>query len=1788
MWGASATLDRDRPERLDISQTPFSESKFKISDKLNHNVEGLEMLARGPTYDGGASLNGSGNSTAAMHQNGSYNGANSLNGSNGLNGANGLTSNAEESKVPSRQGSFVKRERVEASFKLEKLGGVPSNDGAVKSMSAVFASDEFAVKSFHSKMLESISRAAPACSAPSTHVASLIPTLEVKLPEVSLLDDVPLSLQGYFKFWCNTICHGTLQNQIAGYNDGTYQYIHDIGNLLGATNLSYLRVKNFDMDGGQDVNPILDNHSADIPDVDTSLTEMVLSFSKSMNDVGLFETKPAHPKGKKRRRKDIPIAEDPALPTVAPTLTPPTPTTQIVSADIRKTVESAGAVSNLLSESSSDEFTPDLYQKIVSANRHIEKVLEKQLHAEFLDTFAADDEDVVIRLLGCLESLIKDREFLDPCWNPSTEVQDDDVFGKMSRDLELNIWACDESLMAMMLLICLLKSETVSRKFPGETIILLLLQFLKTRIEDFLLNITNYAHNLCLFRLDLAENFQDQIIVMAYSMALSPFFVEVTTFGNEIGIPKLQRHCIKVVMSIFSKYPAHRQLIMERLLGILCELRLQRKPLDNIEELSLEIDNSPSDPETIALARSNLEASNTCSAYILKYLLSRAFPPNDSGKGEKKGRKSIGVEIEGEFRVTLDGFVKDCLDLVADVEWPAAIMIANVYSQMMRQALEEKSDTGLKLFALDWFGDCIGKIRRVTQTSRDAMAHLNFTPSVSFEELQMELGCSEWNGESSVRKIGIVHEAEDVVLNCLELCDLQEYPIKAASAFFISMWMQRFSALAGSANSAESPWMKELSQCYITIAIIVDVFLHEKGVGMPSLPNQKRSLSLSDGVKPDHNIGRALVYLSSSRSQFFGSSEYFLSLILSALRIDIISVRSRAVRALGDISSADASVLARSQLMNFVNELMCDSSTSVRDSTVQLLGGLLTANISEEVIDRYYPMLLPRILDVGPSVRKRTLKLVKDMYDSEYKIAVSAAGSAACRIIDDEDAVKDLALKCLSGMWLCGLRSGKSFDADIITDETEQIVLREGCFKTLGAGDKQDIILRVYVMMDTVQQIGSASLLEECMGRMVKGQTSKSSKRDSLALMSLLTECVAEQVLLQEENASNPNEDHNLNHHTCNPNNTKLTEPSHNPHNPITPSKEGIDDARIMDDKIVCSAANILMRTVPVAVNLDAALVNRIELDLIGMLSNRSHKVLSAVVPCLCVLVDAVSKNYAKLIRVLKTCYETLRKVLPQVNGSSAPPSNILRNVARSLVISSYILRNFDFDAKLSCFTATDFSVFGPEGKSVAVAVYEIILAYASPKLPLIMSYALQALGHVFSRYPRIMLRDDARCLMDNVFNSGGQNQKIDLIKVFEEFLSSEQSKIETKKTGDESGIDLQVLVGNAEEMGDAGVSSQLMQLYLDRVLGCMLSKDMGISAAAFNVVALILEQGLVHPLNCMPSLVAMQAHPDPMVHERAYEIYETLVSKHDSFIHTRNAECVHRMFTYLQTLHVPVNLFQKTEIVWIPGYNTTAVLDRFYSNIPFKKGRRMEFLMTMVKGVEAGELVFARFLCENLGGLEYKTLEEVLHVMYCVDLSVGVSGEDVYVEVGEVLEKWSLEGVNAFEPETLFSLSTRCSKTAMLFCLKSHLSALYGVPESKCRKYSPTAAKQGDKAKTLQRVMGVSAAIKWDRFGFDPTEVMTEVMSLMGVFEKFKEFMEKDFFVAREGLSDLEGSDGGENGVVPDNDDGGVQNLPVKRRASTGGAKSKPKKAQRRASEVDRRRKSEDGVRGKKRKGVE
>lgn len=89
------------------------------------------------------------------------------------------------------------------------------------------------------------------------------------------------------------------------------------------------------------------------------------------------------------------------------------------------------------------------------------------------------------------------------------------------------------------------------------------------------------------------------------------------------------------------------------------------------------------------------------------------------------------------------------------------------------------------------------------------------------------------------------------------------------------------------------------------------------------------------------------------------------------------------------------------------------------------------------------------------------------------------------------------------------------------------------------------------------------------------------------------------------------------------------------------------------------------------------------------------------------------------------------------------------------------------------------------------------------------------------------------------------------------------------------------------------------MQRYLDQVLEAALSPASTNQGAAVDVLSFTIKQGLAHPLQSFPVIIALETSPVTSLSNRATALHSILQGKHASLINTRYIVSARASFEY-------------------------------------------------------------------------------------------------------------------------------------------------------------------------------------------------------------------------------------------------------------------------------------------------
>ncbi|RVW30416.1 Sister chromatid cohesion protein SCC2 [Vitis vinifera] len=152
-------------------------------------------------------------------------------------------------------------------------------------------------------------------------------------------------------------------------------------------------------------------------------------------------------------------------------------------------------------------------------------------------------------------------------------------------------------------------------------------------------------------------------------------------------------------------------------------------------------------------------------------------------------------------------------------------------------------------------------------------------------------------------------------------------------------------------------------------------------------------------------------------NSFSRGFDKILHLLLASLRENSPVIRAKALRAVSIIVEADPEVLCEKRVQVAVEGRFCDSAISVREAALELVGRHIASH--PDVGLKYFEKVAERIKDTGVSVRKRAIKIIRDMCTSNANFSefTSACNEIISRVSDEESSIQDLVCKTFYEFW---------------------------------------------------------------------------------------------------------------------------------------------------------------------------------------------------------------------------------------------------------------------------------------------------------------------------------------------------------------------------------------------------------------------------------------------------------------------------------------------------------------------------------------------------------------------------------------------------------------------------------------------------------------------------------------------------------------------------------------------------------------------------------------------------
>ncbi|KAL3526568.1 hypothetical protein ACH5RR_011224 [Cinchona calisaya] len=801
-------------------------------------------------------------------------------------------------------------------------------------------------------------------------------------------------------------------------------------------------------------------------------------------------------------------------------------------------------------------------------------------------------------------------------------------------------------------------------------------------------------------------------------------------------------------------------------------------------------------------------------------------------------------------------------------------------------------------------------------------------------------------------------------------------------------------------------------------------------------------------------------------SSFSRGFDKILQVLLASLRENSPVIRAKALRAVSIIVEADPEVLRDKLVQTAVEGRFCDSAISVREAALELVGRHIASH--PDVGLQYFEKVAERIKDTGVSVRKRAIRIIRDMCTSNPNFAefTTACIEIISRVNDEESSIQDLVSKTFYEFWFeepSGTQrhhfgDGSSVPLEV-TKKTEQIVemlIRVHGYQPLVAIIKRNLALDFFPQSAKAVGINPVSL---------------ASVRRRCELM---CKCLLEKILLVTETSSEEGDSRMfpyvlLLHAFCVVDPMLCAPASDSSQFVVTlqPYLKSQTDTRVAA-QLLESIIFIIDSVLPLLRKLPPNVVEELEQDLKQMIVRHSFlTVVHACIKCLC----SVSKVAGKGANLVKYLIQLFFKRLDALGFDNN------QQVGRSLFCLGLLIR---YGSPLLAASASTY-------KSIdVVSSLKLFKRYLQAEDFVIKARALQALGYVLIAQPECMLEKDVGKILEATLSSGTDARlKMQSLQNMYEYLLDAESQLGTDKASnleETCSIDDHHSVPVAAGAGDTNICGGIVQLYWDLILGRCLDVNEQVRQSALKIVEVVLRQGLVHPITCVPYLIALETDPQEANAKLANHLLMNMNEKYPAFFESRLGDGLQMSFIFMQCLNQnsAANLDSKAISKLsgnFKGKSDTSPfayarlgVSRIYKLIRSNRVSRNKFMASIVRKFDMPSwndsvIPFLIYCTEILSLLPFTLPDEPLYLIYSINRIIQVRAGMLEANMKASLH--SLQGENQVinengiiqpEPSTLVdsrsdyieaeNLNQRAPEDLNGQCISRHASTDLGMPE--------------------------------------------------------------------------------------------------------------------------------------------
>lgn len=1091
-------------------------------------------------------------------------------------------------------------------------------------------------------------------------------------------------------------------------------------------------------------------------------------------------------------------------------------------------------------------------------------------------------------------------------------------------------------------------------------------------------------------------------------------------------------------------------------------------------------------------------ASRDTAAHVIGFMVGRAIKSTKTG--------------ESPFRRILENFLEDLTTCLESPDWPASeLLLRLLMASMMSLVDGERTAAPAKNMALEVLGTMGAAISKLRSLVRKTVNSLDSVETTDLGAYLSELAASALEFTSRPEQMVSWSGPYRASLEYLDQRCSEDPHLSSAVAFLVTDWANRVSNTFEAFEDDEDEREAEFGRLAYRLRMMIE---------------DRRWLSSEYSFAAvSSSLAKLSYHIIIIRSQFCEAYRHLLNILLRFMTIDQATVRSKSLKSVNDVLETDPTILdGDSTVMQLIVQCSTDSSPQVRDSALGLIGKCIGMRPALE--KGMIPSIIARFSDAGVGVRKRAMKLARDIYlrNSDRSDRSVIANGLLLRVQDPDEGVREVARQMIEEIWIAPYYSADN-SAAFKTALADHVALM---IQTVTSGTVTNVLDKVFqtIIGSKEANFKVGQVLVASMFDLIDNPDSEDptvpSGRDALQLLMILATADAKLFTFEQ---------------------IKL----------LQPKVASIGSGNVDVSKAVMT---IYRRVLPQLSKVYDQFLTEVRAALLPAIAKYPRPLLDDVAACLWIICGLLGST-EPLSRLLISVLRGMSGLRDKQRNKTLDDKGMNAFKAYAL-IAGMLGHHCDLDDKLDAYKQL-FPTF--KGTSVSRLIVELMIPFAQPTLPMdVRKAALDAAGLVCQAWPRNFAAANVYTTFQQVFDEEAAELEWMILRSLKGFLfteerRSEQAASEGAAQSDQGQkLNLKVMGGTTYD----DVSSATTQRFLKDITRITLSSQNDHAFQAVEVLASINRQGLVHPKETGVTLITLETSSTSRISELAFSEHRALHDKHETVLEREYIKAVHSAFVYQRDivgdhrgattepftskLHLMIEVLKSSK-----PKNRMKFFEKLCAQVDFEPAKLDS------SGVMPEHVQFSQFIIENLAFFDYASVNELLHAVTTMEKLVTSTGASVAQAIEAEIFQVTMDavtnsqaGMNGDDAGPVFAPAAPPIDARRLRQLTAGSMILQSMWEARTylrRQFNLGTSKRDGKFKTASKEKESQKPVKvqtvtGDKFWDDVTLIMTALSSQGRMMEQCRSFVDllnvdREFKVA-----DEDDEMNGEDPATPSGDD--------------------------------------------------